>query len=319
MTEQMKVVQTVGAGDAQDVLVPTELPRPVPLPTEVLVAVQAAGVNPVDWKIRGGVFPTGGLGAHPFVQGWDVSGVVVEGPRVTRFTPGEEVFGLLWFPRRAGAYGEYVTAPARQFARKPASLSFAEAGALPMAGLTAWQTLVEVAGIQAGQRVLVTAAAGGVGHLASQIANARGALVTGTASAAKHDFLASVGVTEAVDYTRVDVPSVVGDQDVVLDLLGGAHTAPLLRTLRPDGLLIQTIGPVAAETAAQADRLGVRIKPFLVEPDHAGLEALTELVDAGKLRVHLDHVFPLAEVAKAHELGESNRTTGKIVLTVARA
>jgi len=311
----MKVVQTTAAGEP-DVLTLSEVDNLTPIPTEVLVRVHAAGVNPVDWKIRGGVFPTGALGAHPFVQGWDVAGVVEAGPRVTRFQPGDEVFGLLWFPREAGGYGEYVTAPARQFAPKPASLSFAEAAGLPMAGLTAWQTLVDVAAIGAGDRVLITAAAGGVGHLAAQIAHARGAVVTGTASAAKHEFLASVGVDEAVDYTAVEVREAVRDQDVVLDLLGGDHTLGLLDTLRPGGLLILTIGQVTPEvTAAAADR-GVRVSPFLVEPDGAGLTELTRLVERGELRVHLDHVLPLADAAKAHELGETGRTTGKIVLQV---
>ncbi|MDT7801060.1 MAG: hypothetical protein QOI78_4493 [Actinomycetota bacterium] len=311
----MKAVQTTAAGDP-DVLVMSEVDRPVPVPTEVLVRVRAAGVNPVDWKIRGGVFPSGALGAPPFVQGWDIAGVVEAGPRVTRFQPGDEVFGLLWFPRQAGGYGEYVTAPARQFARKPASLSFPEAAGLPMAGLTAWQTLVDVAGIGAGDRVLITAAAGGVGHLAAQIAHARGAVVTGTARAAKHEFLASVGVDEAVDYTAVDVREAVRDQDVVLDLLGGEHTLGLLGTLRPGGLLILTIGQVTAELAAAAAARGVRITGFLVEPDSAGLAELSRLVERGELRVHLDHVLPLADVAKAHELGETGRTTGKIVLHV---
>ena len=317
MSERMTVMRTTAAGEAGAVFAAAEVDRPVPLPTEVLVKVYAAGVNPVDWKIRGGVFPTGGLGAHPFVQGWDVAGTVEAGPRVTRFSPGDEVFGLLWFPRQAGAYGEYVTAPARQFARKPAGLGMVEAGALPMAGLTAWQTLVDVAGIGAGSKVLVTAAAGGVGHLAAQIAHARGAIVTGTARAAKHDFLASLGVDDAVDYTRVEVGRTVRDQDVVLDLLGGPHTIPLLDTLRPGGLLILTIGLISPELAAAAEARGVRVSPFLVEPDHQGLEALARMVDRGDLRVHVDQVFPLAEVAKAHEVGESDRTTGKLVLSVA--
>ncbi len=312
----MKVVQTTAAGDPE-VLVVSEVDKPAPVPTEVLVKVHAAGVNPVDWKIRSGVFPTGALGAHPFVQGWDVAGVVEASPRVTRFSPGDEVFGLLWFPRQAGGYGEYVTAPARQFARKPESLSFEEAAGLPMAGLTAWQTLVDVAGIQAGDRVLITAAAGGVGHLAAQIAHARGAVVTGTARAAKHEFLATVGVDEAVDYTRAEVREVVRDQDVVLDLLGGEHTLGLLDTLKPGGLLILTIGQISAEVAQAAADRGVRISPFLVEPDPVGLAALTELVDAGKLRVHVEHIFGLDETAKAHEVGETGRTTGKIVLSIA--
>jgi NADPH:quinone reductase-like Zn-dependent oxidoreductase len=311
----MTVFATTAIG-GPEVLAPAEVPRPVPLSNEVLVRVHAAGVNPVDWKIRAGVFPDGGLGRPPFVQGWDVAGVVEFGPRVTRFAPGDEVYGLLWFPRQAGGYGEYVAAPARQFARKPAGLSFAEAAALPLAGLTGWQTLVDVADLQPGQRVLITAAAGGVGHLASQIAKSRGAIVTGTATAAKHEFLASVGVDHPVDYTEVDVAAEVGGQDVVLDMLGGPHSVALLRTLRPGGLLITAIGPLRAELAAAAEELGVRVRPFIVEPDQVGLAGLTGLVESGRLRVHLDQVFPLAEVAKAHELGESGRTTGKIVLSV---
>ncbi|MEU4445689.1 NADP-dependent oxidoreductase [Actinosynnema sp. NPDC050801] len=317
MPEQMRVMLTTAAGEAHAVFRTAVVDRPAPLPTEVGVAVHAAGVNPVDWKIRGGVFPTGALGAHPFVQGWDVAGVVDAGPRVTRFQPGDEVLGLLWFPRRAGGYGEYVTAPARQFVRKPEAMTMVEAAALPMAGLTAWQTLVDVAGVRLGHRVLITAAAGGVGHLAAQIARARGAVVTGTARADKHGFLAGVGVDEALDYTAVDVARTVRDQDVVLDLLGGEHTIGLLECLKPGGLLILTIGLVSPEVAARAADLGVRVSPFLVEPDHAGLTALTGLVEDGALRVHVEHVFPLADVAKAHEVGETNRTTGKIVLSVA--
>ncbi|GHK03652.1 NADP-dependent oxidoreductase [Streptomyces sp. NPDC003753] len=309
----MKAVVTTAVG-VPDVLRLTDLPTPAPIPTEVLVKVAAAGVNPVDWKIRAGVFPTGALGAPPFVQGWDVAGVVESGPRVTRFQPGDEVFGLVGFPRPGGAYAEYVTAPARQFARKPAELSFEEAAALPLAGLTAWQTLVETAHITAGDRVLVTAAAGGVGHLAAQVARAHGAEVTGTASRAKHDFLREVGVDHPVDYTTGPLHHTVTGQDVVLDLLGGDHSFQLLRTLRPGGLLITVIGHVSPELATLAASLGVRVTGFLVEPDHAGLEELARLVTEGRLRVRVDQVFRLADAAKAHEYGEANRTTGKIVL-----
>ncbi|HKS50148.1 MAG TPA: HAD-IB family hydrolase [Amycolatopsis sp.] len=313
---EMKVVQTTQIG-GPEVLVPAKVPRPVPLSNEVLVQVRAAGVNPVDWKIRSGAFPDGGLGAVPFVQGWDVAGVVESGPRVTRFSPGDEVYGLIRFPRQGGGYGEYVTAPARQLARKPARLTFAEAAALPLAGLTAWQMLVDIADVQSGQKVLVTAAAGGVGHLAAQIAKARGAVVTGTARAAKHEFLASVGVDHPVDYTEVDVAKEVGGQDVVLDVLGGPHTVPLLDTLRPGGLLITAIGPLRDELVEAARERGLRVRPFIVEPDQVGLAGLTGLVESGLLRVHLEQVFPLSDAAKAHELGESGRTTGKIVLSVA--
>lgn len=315
MPDTMKVMRTTAVG-GPEVLQVAEVPKPVPLPTEVLVKVHAAGINPVDWKIRAGVFPTGALGAPPFVQGWDVAGVVTAAPRVTRFQPGDEVYGLLWFPRQAGGYGEYVTAPARQFARKPRGLSFTDAAALPLAGLTAWQTLVEVAGVTAGQRVLVTAAAGGVGHLATQLARHLGAEVTGTARTAKHPFLRDHGVDHPVDYTTTDVAAAVRDQDVVLDLLGGANSVALLSTLRPGGLLITTIGQPSEELLGTAERLGVRVSPFLVEPDRMGLEALTTLVEDGALRVHVDQIFELEEAAKAHEAGQSDRTTGKLVLSV---
>src|ERR671931_462550 len=192
-----------------------EVDRPQPLPTEVLVRVHAAGVNPVDWKTRAG---QGMLRALPFVVGWDVAGVVeAVGRGVTRFAPGDEVLGMPWFPRQAGAYAEYVTAPSRQFARKPDAMSFEQAGGLPLAGLTAWQALVETAGIGRGDRVLVHAAAGGVGHLAVQIAKARGAHVIGTARAAKHAFLRGLGADELIDYTATDFAAVLSDVDVVFD------------------------------------------------------------------------------------------------------
>ncbi|PZS34903.1 MAG: NADPH:quinone reductase [Pseudonocardiales bacterium] len=312
----MKVMQTVAEG-SPEVLQEAKVDPPTPLPTEVLVSVRAAGVNAVDWKIRSGMFPPGALGRHPFVQGWDVAGVVESGPRVTRFAPGDRVFGLIWFPRPGGGYGEMVTAPARQLALMPKSLSFVEAAALPLAGLTAWQTLVSFAEVSAGDRVLVSAAGGGVGHLATQIAAHGGTVVTGTARAEKHEFLRSCGVSVPVDYTTGPVSEQVGDQDVVLDLLGGEHSLDLVRCLRPGGLHILAIGVVQPALQAAADECGVRVVPFLVEPDGASLESLADLVETGNLKVHVDRVFKLNEVAKAHEYGEAGRTTGKIVLHVA--
>jgi NADPH:quinone reductase-like Zn-dependent oxidoreductase len=183
-----------------------------------VVRIHAAGVNPVDWKTRAGHSRL----RLPFVLGWDASGVVAAlGEGVTRFAVGDEVFGMPWFPRQAGAYADYLTAPSRHLARKPTRLSFIEAAGLPLAGLVAWQSLIDTAELQAGQRVLIHAATGGVGHLAVQIAKARGAYVIGTARAEKHDFLRSVGADEAIDYTTTDVYSVVRDVDVALDLVVG--------------------------------------------------------------------------------------------------
>ena len=292
-----------------------EVDRPRPIPTEVLVRVHAAGVNPVDWKTRAG----GGMGILelPFTVGWDVSGVVEQlGGATSLFAVGDEVLGMPWFPRPANAYAEYVTAPARQFVRKPAKLSHAEAAGLPLAGLTAWQALVDVANIQPGQRVLVTAAAGGVGHLAVQIAKARGAYVLGTARAAKHGFLRSLGVDEPIDYTSVDVGATVRDVDVVLDLVGGANSVALVPSTAEGGLIIPVPGGVSDELAAVAARRGVRTSPILVEPDHAGLLALVELIEADRLKVVVEQTFPLADAGRAHEVGEEGRVVGKLVLTV---
>jgi len=296
-----------------EVLDLVEVDRPEPLPTEVLVRVHAAGVNPVDWKTRAG---RGMLRTLPFTVGWDVSGVVeMSSPGVTRFAPGDEVYGMPWFPRQAAAYAEYVTAPSRHFARKPERLSHVQAGGLPLAGLTAWQILVETADVQPGQRVMVTAAAGGVGHLAVQIAKARGAHVTGTAREAKHGFLRDLGADEVIDYTQVDFATATGDLDLVMDLIGGENSLRALPTLKPGGLLIPVTGGGAPSIQSAAAERGVRLVTLLVEPDHAGLEGLAALVDAGQLRVEIDAALPLAEAAKAHEIGETNRARGKIVLT----
>jgi len=177
-----------------------QVPRPRPLPTEVLVRVHAAGVNPVDWKTRAGSGMAGVVGEPPFVLGWDVSGVVEQvGYGVTTLAPGDEVYGMPWFPRAAGGYAEYVTAPSRQFARKPSTVGHAQAAAVPLAALTAWQVLVDTARVEPGQRVLIHAAAGGVGHFAVQLAKHLGARVIGTASARHHDWLTGLGADELVD------------------------------------------------------------------------------------------------------------------------
>lgn len=297
-----------------EVLELVEVERPEPGPTEILVQVHAAGVNPVDWKVR----RSGGLlGAPPFTVGWDVSGTVAQvGPGVTRFQVGDEVYGMPRFPRPAAAYSEYVTAPSRHFARKPATVDHITAAALPLAGLTAWQALVDTAQLAPGQRVLVHAAAGGVGHLAVQIAKVRGAYVLATASAAKHAFVREIGADEVIDYIRVDFTEAAHDLDVVLDTVGGDYAERSLRTLQPGGILVSITGLAsAARIQSAAATFGVHAATMLVEPDHATLEQLAQLVDKGQLRPHVAATFPLDQAAKAHELGETNRTTGKLVLT----
>ncbi|OLE25281.1 MAG: NADPH:quinone reductase [Catenulispora sp. 13_1_20CM_3_70_7] len=292
-----------------------EVPKPQPIPTEVLVRVHATAVNPVDAVVRSGVFPL--LGEPPFILGWDVSGVVEEVvPGVTRFEAGDEGFGMPFFPRAGNGYAEYVAVPSRQLARKPASISHEQAAALPLAGLTAWQALNDAADLQPGQRILIHAGAGGVGHLAVQIAKTRGAHVIATASAAKHDFVLGLGADEVVDYRSVDFTTAISDVDVVLETVGGPVGPKSIEVLRPGGLLVTIVDRANAELRAATIAAGKRFADIAVEPDHVGLEALAELVDSGRLRPYVEHVLPLAEVAKAHELVESGRTRGKIVLTV---
>ncbi|WP_461002243.1 NADP-dependent oxidoreductase [Streptomonospora sediminis] len=312
-TTMRAVSQDVHGGP--EVLHEVELGVPQPGPSEVLVRVHAAGINPTDWKHRSA---RRFLGDPPYVLGWDVSGVVeAVGVGVAIFEPGDEVFGMLPYPGGAGAFAEYATGPARAFAPKPSGLTHIEAGALPLAALTAWQALVDTAGVQAGHRVLVHAAAGGVGHLAVQIAKARGAHVFGTASAPKHGFLRDLGTDEPIDYRSTEFAEVVQEADAVLDTIGGDYAFRSLRTLRSGGTLA-TIIPIPPEGLLdEAQRLGVRAKPMLVEADHAGMSAIAGLVEAGSLRPHVSEVFPLERIADAHRAGETGRTTGKIVVDIA--
>lgn len=297
-----------------EVLHEVEVDKPEPEPTQILVKVHAAGVNPVDVKTR----TTGGrLGVPPFVLGWDISGVVEEVTvGVTLFQPGDEVFGMPLFPREAGGYSEYVAAPSRHFARKPANIDHVHAAGLSLVGLTAWQSLVETADLRPGQRVLVHAAAGGVGHIAVQLAKALGAHVIGTARRAKHDFVLGLGADEVIDYTEVDFAEAVGDLDVVLDTVGGDYGVRSLPTVRPGGTLVSILPNTADALREAAAGRDVRASIVLAEPDQLGMRALADLVERGLLRVEIDAVLPLEQAAKAHELSESGRTRGKIVLSV---
>ncbi|MEV8633365.1 NADP-dependent oxidoreductase [Streptosporangium sp. NPDC051023] len=312
-TARMRAIIQESAG-GPEVLTPAEVDRPEPMPTEVLVRVHAAGVNPTDWKSRAqGRL----LGDPPAILGWDVSGVVeAVGLGVTRFRPGDEVFGMPRFPHKAGGYAEYVTAPSRHFTRKPAGLDHVHAAALPLAALTAWQVL-DTANVQPGQRVLIHAAAGGVGHLAVQLAKHLGAYVIGTARTPKHAFVRALGADEVIDYTEEDFADTVRDIDLVIDSIGGDYGTRSLRTLRDGGTLVQLALEPDEDLLRQAGERGIWAGFVLVEPDNAAMATIAELVEAGRLRVEVDTVLPFEQAAKAHELGETGRTTGKIVLTVA--
>ncbi|WP_030796671.1 NADP-dependent oxidoreductase [Streptomyces sp. NRRL S-337] len=304
------VIQNTFGGP--EVLKVTEVERPRPLSGEVLIRVHASAVNPVDAAVRSGAFPL--LGEPPFGVGWDISGVVEEAGPGARFAVGDEVYGMPFFPRAATGYAEYVAAPSRQVARKPTTLDHVHAAALPLAALTAWQGLVDAARIKEGDRVLIHRAAGGVGHLAVQIAKAHGAHVTAIASAARHEFVTNLGADEVIDYHTTDFTDAVKDADVVFD--STAQGARSLRALRPGGVLVSILEHGDTDLAATVAAAGRRFAGISVEPDYASLEAIAALVDAGRIRPHVEQTFPLAEVGKAHELIESGRVQGKVVLTV---
>ncbi|WP_434723770.1 NADP-dependent oxidoreductase [Mesorhizobium sp. RIZ17] len=307
----MRAVTQTSVG-GPEVLFVAEQPDPSPRPGEVLVRVKAAGINPVDGAVRGGFYPL--LGEPPFILGWDISGTIAAlGPDVTAFKVGDEVFGMPRFPKQAAAYAELAAAPADEIAAKPAAIDHAHAAALPLAGLTAWQGLVRHGGLQAGQRVLVHAGAGGVGHLAVQIAKARGAYVIATASPDKLDFVRSLGA-DVVDYTKGNFVEQVGNVDLVLDPIGGDHADESLKVVRDGGVLVSLLN-VHDATRAKAKERNIRVERMSVIPDREGLTGLARLVDAGKLAPHVAKAFPLDQAGAAHAF-LATRPIGKIVLTV---
>ncbi|UCI09277.1 NADP-dependent oxidoreductase [Mesorhizobium sp. B1-1-8] len=296
-----------------DVLVIAEQPDPSPKPGEVLVRIKAAGLNPVDATVRAGRYQL--LGEPPFILGWDISGTVEAlGAGVTAFKTGDDVFGMPRFPKQAGAYAELAAAPAEEIAAKPAGIDHAHAAALPLAGLTAWQGLVRHGGLKSGQRVLIHAGAGGVGHLAVQIAKAHGAYVASTASSDKLDFVRSLGADQVVDYTRSDFTGSAGDLDLVLETIGGDHADDSLKVLRDGGVLVSLLN-VHDATRAKAKERGIRVERMSVAPDREGLVELARLVDAKKLSAHVAKAFPLDQAGAAHAF-LATRPIGKVVLTV---
>ncbi|MFJ1996746.1 NADP-dependent oxidoreductase [Streptomyces asiaticus] len=285
---------------------------PEPAYGQVLIRTGAIGVNPVDGQVRSG--ESAMLGEPPFTVGWDIAGTVeAAGPGVSAFAPGDEVLGMLALPGAGNTYAEYVLASVNEIVHKPAGLTMEQAAGLPMAGLTAWQSLVGLARIQPGQRVLVHRAAGGVGHLAVQIARARGAHVIGTASAAKHDLLRGLGVDQPIDYRTRDFAE-AGRVDVVFDLLGGAYGERSARLVTPGGVLVSACPQDTGVTPELIARLGVRHALTIVSPSAPDLAQLSALVATGRLTVHVDQVLPLAEAAKAHEIVATGGVTGKLVL-----
>jgi len=284
---------------------------PEPQPGEALVRVRAIGVNPVDWKTREGRGVAETLDP-PIILGWDIAGVVeAVGSGVKQIAVGDEVFGMVRFPEFGNAYADYVAAPASELAKKPANISFAEAAASPLVALTAWQALFDVAQLQAGQTLLVHAAAGGVGHVAVQFWKWRGAQVIGTASARNADFLRGLGVDQVIDYTHERFEDAARAVDVVLDTQGEETQRRSFTLLKPGGVLVSI-----AETPDQAlaQQYGVRTARIRVRPSGEQMAEIAKVLESGNLRVEVAHTFPLAEVAEAHRLSEEGHTRGKIAL-----
>ena len=309
----MKVVRIHQYG-GPEVLFLEEVKRPTPGPDELLIKVHAASVNPFDWKVRQGYMQQFLPLTLPITIGWDVSGTVeATGSGVTQFKRGDEVYARLDV-MKGGAYAEYTIAKESDVALKPKSVDHIHAAGIPVAGATAWQALFDAAKLRAGQKVLIHAAAGGVGIFAVQFAKAKGAHVIGTASGKNQGFLRELGVDEAIDYEKTRFEDVVRDVDVVLDTIGSEVQERSWKVLKKGGILISIVAPPSAEQAA---KYGVRAPMFQSHPGSADLVEIAKLVDSGRVKTFVDTVLPLAEARRAQELSAHGHTRGKIVLKVA--
>src|SRR6202035_1020009 len=276
----------------------------------------AAGVNPIDWKVREGHMKDFWPHKFPLILGWDLSGVVEElgtGPAAAgRFKKGDE--GLrLPYPTRNGAYADYIVVREPELARKPNSLHHICAAAIPLAALTAWQSLFDTAQLQPGQRVLIHAGSGGVGHFAVQLAKWKGAYVYATASTKNQDLLRELGVDKAIDYTQQRFEDAARNIDIVLDTIGSETQERSWSVLQKDGVLVSLVHPPSEE---KAEELGVRAAFVAGHTSGAQLAEIAKIIDSGKLAPIIDRILPLSEVRRAHELSKSGHTHGKIVLRV---
>ncbi|PJJ55749.1 NADP-dependent oxidoreductase [Compostimonas suwonensis] len=310
----------IDAPGGPDALHLAEVPTPQRVNAELLIKVVAAGINPIDAKTRAGAGVASALPSFPAVLGNDFSGIVVQSPYESHpLQPGDEVYGMAMVPRISGSYAEYVSVPSLSVARKPGKLSHVEAAGVPLAALTAWGMVVEVARAHEGQRILIHAGGGGVGHFAVQFAAYFGAHVIATGSSRNVGWLHELGAAQTVDYTTTRFEDAVSEVDVVIDLIGNVHDdtgSRSLTVLRPGGLIINAptgSWPGFAEAAAAA---GVRGTGYKVAPDGTTLAVISRLLESGDVRVFVDQVFELTDAAAAHRALEEGHTRGKIVLTL---
>ena len=307
MNRTMKVV-IINEYGSNDVIQYVDAKCPEPQAGEVLVKIHAAGVNPVDWKIRDGAGQRMGM-TLPIVLGSEIAGTVEQvGEGVYNLRVGDAVFGII----KSGGFAEYALANAGDLALKPTSLDFVHAAAVPLGALTAWQAMFDAAGLTQGQRILITSTSGGVGSLAVQLAKDKGAHVTGLASERNEAFVRGLGVDEFVDYKTRAFEEVIKDMDVVFDTVGGDTFQKAFHTLKKGGFLVTSV----AFPQDEGQRYGVRVARVQCKPDAAQLDSIRERVDAGKLKAHVATVLPLEEVKQALELSAGGRTRGKIVLAI---
>lgn len=311
----MKAVILKSFGEVEN-LVLSDIAKPAVGAREVLVQIKAISINPIDAKTRSGRGLSGRLESeNPILLGWDIAGVIAEtGAGVNDFKIGDEVFGMVNFPGHGQAYAEYVAAPASHLAKKPANITFEEAAAGTLAALTAWQGLVHHASLKADQRVLIHAAAGGVGHYAVQIAKGLGAYVIGTTSAANKDFVLSLGADEHIDYKAQSFDKVVYDVDVVFDSIGGDYIDRSLEVLKAGGTIISIVSGMNDAVTEKANARGVIGKRMVVQSSGLDMKLLAEWFESGKLKSHVSKTYPLVRMSDAHRQIESGHTVGKIVV-----
>ena len=313
----MKALVLQEPGDPSG-LVLKELPIPQITANEVLIAVRSLGINPIDVKTRSGGGLYGALKSEkPLILGWDASGIVAEaGSGVTQFKKGDEVFGMINFPGHGKAYAEYIAAPAAHLTIKPSNISHNEAAAASLAALTAWQAMKAFTTIQKGQKVLIHAAAGGVGHYAVQIAKYFGAWVAGTASAANRDFVLNIGADEHIDYKAAPLHEQVADIDFVLDTIGGETIDHSLELMKKGGIIISIPSGLNEAVTDKAGAKEMKGYSFKVKSNGDDMKAIANLLEKGIIKSHISHIFSFNEIAKAHAQIETGRTIGKVVVQV---
>lgn len=312
----MKAIQIDAFGDAS-VLKYQDVPEPELKAGEVLVRTLAAGVNPIDWKTCSGGGASAFIGELPFIPGWEFSGeVIAAGANVSGFDSGDKVYGFIRFPNRAGCYAQEIAAPAEQIAKLPTTCNPIHAAGLGLAGLTAWQALFDKAAVKAKQRVLILAAAGGVGHLAVQLAKWKGAYVIGTASQKNHAFLQALGCDEVLDYNTQALHELVKDVDVIIDGVGGETGISALACLAQKGIMITLPSVTKDAVIAAGESEGKQVLPIRVEPSATQLAQLAQLHADGALKLDIAAIYPLEDTGKAFAEIATGHTRGKVILKV---